>query len=259
VDKINFNLCLQLATFDNALVCCDKAISLEPKNAKGYLRKGMILVQQGKLEQAREILISGSALDPSNKAFNTWLAKCGGSSNPTASPASAVTNKQLGQCDDTLTVLYDAHGQQGYPLVETVKTPLFTFFPVRFSRLNVAPLSLHLLPAGSRIPSSPLGFLQVACPCAGAGRWCGSPLCRGRRCRIRECGRCRRGPIRRDHWGWHADSGTCDVRFGEIGAGQGPKGTGVGTRAGRGRRPRDWCHEGRHTVQAERMRGRVPG
>ena len=103
----------QLGSLDPAIACCDKAISLEPNNSKGYLRKGMALVQQGNLDLARQVLTTGQSLDPNNKSFGTWLGKCGQSN-------AAVPNKLLGNCDDTLSSLFEAHGQQGYPMIETV-------------------------------------------------------------------------------------------------------------------------------------------
>ena len=74
----------------------------------------MVLVQQGNLDLARQTLTQGQALDPSNKSFSTWIAKCG-DAGPAAAP-----NKQLGQCDEALLPIFEAHGQQGYPLIETV-------------------------------------------------------------------------------------------------------------------------------------------
>ena len=104
----------QLGSLDPAIACCDKVIAQEPNNAKAFLRKGMVLIQQGKLDLAKQTLTAGQALDPNNKTFGTWLSKCG-------KDEATVTNKQLGQCDDALSALFEAHGQQGYPLVETVR------------------------------------------------------------------------------------------------------------------------------------------
>ncbi len=75
----------------------------------------MALIQQGNLDLARQVLTTGQSLDPNNKSFSTWLGKCG------EGPAGAsVPNKQLGNCDEALSALFEAHGQQGYPLVDTV-------------------------------------------------------------------------------------------------------------------------------------------
>ncbi len=110
----NSILLLQLGNLEPALASCDKAIALEPTNSKAFLRKGMVLVQQGNLDLARQTLTAGQALDPSNKSFSTWIAKCG-EAGPAAAP-----NTQLGKCDEALSSIFEAHGQQGYPLIETV-------------------------------------------------------------------------------------------------------------------------------------------
>ena len=107
--------------FDRAAQACDQAMKLEPQNPKCYLRKGMALVQKGDLAAARAALETGQRMDPSSKSFQTWLKKCG---DAPAAPAAAAAPPQIGQHDAQLQSLYSVHGDQVYPMVET----MFDFF-----------------------------------------------------------------------------------------------------------------------------------
>lgn len=76
---------------------------------------GMALVQKGDFAAARAALETGQRMDPSSKSFQTWLKKCGD-----APAAAAAAPSQLGQHDTQLQGLFSVHGDQVYPMVETV-------------------------------------------------------------------------------------------------------------------------------------------
>ena len=71
-----------------------------------HLTRG--LCWRSDLTQARQVLETGQALDPSNRSFPTWLKKCG-DAPPT----------NIGKHDEVLGALLSAHDQQGYALMET--------------------------------------------------------------------------------------------------------------------------------------------
>lgn len=78
----------------------------------------MAQVQKGDLEAARASLETGHHMDPGNKSFQTWIKKCGDAS--AASAAAPAAASQIGAHDALLRGLFAAHGDQVYPLVETV-------------------------------------------------------------------------------------------------------------------------------------------
>ncbi|KAJ1494849.1 hypothetical protein T484DRAFT_1764382 [Baffinella frigidus] len=122
----------KMGSLAEAVTTCETAIEKEPHNAKAYLRLGMALVQKGDLAAARKVLEHGQELDPKNKSFAPQIKKCG-DAGLEAGPVAG--NLERGKHDAALEAMLEAHGQQGYALLDTTmhflqrKTPFFNMAP----------------------------------------------------------------------------------------------------------------------------------
>jgi len=66
----------KLDKFTEALQDANKAIQVQPNNAKAYLRKGMSLFAVDEYEAALAAFEKGLSLDSSNTQLKTWVRKC---------------------------------------------------------------------------------------------------------------------------------------------------------------------------------------
>lgn len=55
---------------------CNQAISLNPKNIKAHLRKGIALFHLEDYRSAKEAFSQAQILDPDDNSFRTWIRKC---------------------------------------------------------------------------------------------------------------------------------------------------------------------------------------
>lgn len=61
--------------FDLALTQINKSIEINDKYPKAYLRKGQILLETNRAEEARDALKIGLQLDPNNEEIKSWMQK----------------------------------------------------------------------------------------------------------------------------------------------------------------------------------------
>ena len=67
---------LKLENFTKAISDCNKAIALDPANAKAYLRKGVACFHMEEFATAKIAFEKGRDLDPDTAQFKTWIRKC---------------------------------------------------------------------------------------------------------------------------------------------------------------------------------------
>jgi suppressor of G2 allele of SKP1 len=67
---------LKLENFTSAISDCNKAIVLDPMNAKAFLRKGVACFQMEEFATAKTAFEKGRELDPDTAQFKTWIRKC---------------------------------------------------------------------------------------------------------------------------------------------------------------------------------------
>lgn len=70
---------IRLREFDEAIVQCDRVISLEVGNIKAYFRKGVALKEMKMFDEALDVLSRGLAMEPNEgerKALQGEIAKC---------------------------------------------------------------------------------------------------------------------------------------------------------------------------------------
>lgn len=67
---------LKLDRIAEALADAEKALEINPKNSKAYLRKGVACFRLNDFVTAKQMLLSGKDLNPEDKAFDEWINKC---------------------------------------------------------------------------------------------------------------------------------------------------------------------------------------
>jgi len=70
---------IRLAEYDEAIVQCDRVITLEVGNIKAYFRKGVALKEKKMFEEAIDVLSRGLAMEPTEgerKALQAEIVKC---------------------------------------------------------------------------------------------------------------------------------------------------------------------------------------
>ncbi|KAL3879102.1 hypothetical protein ACJMK2_031415 [Sinanodonta woodiana] len=67
---------LKLERYQEAAADADKAISLNNRNTKAYIRKGIALYHMRNYEKAKEVFIDGQVRDPDDGIFIIWIEKC---------------------------------------------------------------------------------------------------------------------------------------------------------------------------------------
>eukprot|EP01104_Vermistella_antarctica_P008970 TRINITY_DN2296_c3_g2_i1.p1 TRINITY_DN2296_c3_g2~~TRINITY_DN2296_c3_g2_i1.p1 ORF type:complete len:380 (+),score=131.00 TRINITY_DN2296_c3_g2_i1:38-1177(+) len=67
---------VKLGNHTDALADANKAIEHDATSSKAYFRKGVACFELDEFESAQAAFKKGTALDPKNKLFATWLRKC---------------------------------------------------------------------------------------------------------------------------------------------------------------------------------------
>ncbi|PVD35009.1 hypothetical protein C0Q70_06290 [Pomacea canaliculata] len=67
---------LKLNRFQEAVADCDKAVQLNCKNVKAYLRKGCAFFHLGDYKKALNTFKEGSEIEGENSGFTDWIEKC---------------------------------------------------------------------------------------------------------------------------------------------------------------------------------------
>ncbi|NXS53289.1 FKBP8 isomerase, partial [Brachypteracias leptosomus] len=75
---------LKLQRADEALAACDAALRLSPDNGRALLRRGQLLAQKGRDEEAAVDLKRALELDPTNKVIHTELSRLVNRRSPVA-------------------------------------------------------------------------------------------------------------------------------------------------------------------------------
>jgi len=66
----------KLKNYTQAVEDVNRAIDLDPKNAKAYFRKGVACFSLDEFETAKKAFEKGQELDPSDANFKLWIRKC---------------------------------------------------------------------------------------------------------------------------------------------------------------------------------------
>jgi len=97
----------KMKKFDKSLRDANKAIKVDSKWAKGYYRKGLVLLEEKKLKEAITELETASKMKPKNQTFSATLAKAKAALHSTMSAAEyqksqANTMYKTGKIDDAI-------------------------------------------------------------------------------------------------------------------------------------------------------------
>lgn len=65
----------KLGNIDKSLEYCDKALALDPNSIKCLWRKGKLLIDLKRFEQAKIVLLRANELDPNNEVVKTELSR----------------------------------------------------------------------------------------------------------------------------------------------------------------------------------------
>jgi len=84
---------LKLGNLSDAALDCDKAIHLNDKNSKAYIRKGTALFQMDEIGKALDVFKEGKSMSDSDGTFTDWIAKC--EDRISMSPATAVPKPSI--------------------------------------------------------------------------------------------------------------------------------------------------------------------
>jgi len=124
---------IKLKNFTDAVADATRAIELNPKLSKAYLRKGIACFHLEEYQTAKTSFEAGAALDPKTSTFKTWISKCDAKireENGEAVATSKAPSAAAGNASDEAVVQLGSSGSEALKeepssssLPESVPTP----------------------------------------------------------------------------------------------------------------------------------------